>query len=271
MRRIGVVACATLLSLSLIACGGQASSSASNDSSASQAQSSSQAGQSGQTAQADAKTFEGEWKLAAFIRDGATVTGDFTDWFGTAKGNEVTINVDGTGVVVAASTTDFTWKATGDNVISIANEYDPADTTGSLEDGMLTIKSGERPEQLVYTRDGVYPKTPSISFEKTGIPTADQLKGTWKYCALKNTAYENFLAFGDAEGLASIGEFKSGELTFNDDGTGSMLGYAMKWTANNDGVTITIDETGKSVTVIQIENGIACESNVDGAIYAFAK
>ena len=272
MRKIGAVACASLLSLTLFACGGQASSSASNDSSASQAQGSSQADQSSSSVQGDAKSFEGEWKLAAYVQDGAVLTGDFTDLFGVPQGNSVTINADGTGAVVTgANTVAFTWKDTGNNTISITNEYDPTDTTASLEDDALTIRSAERTDENVYTRDGVYPNVPNISFEKTGTPTAEQLKGTWKYCALKNTAYENFLAFGEAEGLASIGGFKSGELTFNDDGTGTMLGYGIKWATNSDGVTITIDETGKSLTVIQIESGIACESSVDGAIYAFAK
>ncbi len=265
MKKLAGIACAAVLGLSLVACGGNAEPKAEDTTS--------------QTTQTDTqaveapsiKDYEGEWKLAAIEHSGFTVTGNYADIYGDEKGNVLTINADGTGTSVAGnSTTNLTWKDNGSGSLIITDEAETEQDLATLVDNMLMVSTGELAN--AFTRDGTYPKLPKIDFKGTAIDSADKLLGTWKIFAARNTDYGDYLIFGQSpEAIAAYQQFSTGDLVFEDGGRGTMLGYDMTWSLNESGVTIVITETGGDLTVSETDEGIVCKSNIDGASYAFKK
>lgn len=257
-------ACAAMLSLSLVACGGQPATTDTG--------SDTQTDQTEQTS-IDTSAYEGKWLLAAIQYDGATVTGNFVDFYGVEEGNSMTVNADGTGVITTGTEeADFTWKATKNGTIAIKNDYDSGNVSAELVDDLLVLTGDEEPFTNIYSADGVYPNAPEVEEDGEAITSADDLLGTWSFYAVKNTSYGDYYAFGEnSESLAMLGQFTSGELTFNEDGTGTMLGYDMTWETTDEGTTIVIDETDAGVTALSTSEGILAKSTVDGGMYWFKK
>lgn len=255
MKSIARIACAAMLGISLVACGGGGTEKPAEK----------------PAATADASALEGTWKLAAIEYDGdLTVTGNFSQQFGVAEGNSITIKAGGTGTIdTGKESVDLAWEAIDDTSIAIADEYDPEDTTATLEDDELVLESSAA-ETMVYTKDGKYADTPTFDLEGIAIDDANDLIGTWDYCAIRNTDYGDFLAWGDADMLAKFGELPSGQLVFEDGGTGTMLGYDINWSLSESGVVIVVKDTNADVSVTKADDGkIICTSGVDGAIYIF--
>lgn len=260
MKNLARITCAAMLGLSLVACGGGGTQKSADQTTEKPA------------ATTDAASFEGTWKLAAVELDGVTVTGDFSNQFGVPEGNSITIDAGGTGAIVTGDEkVDLTWTSSGETTISISDEYDPADTTATLEDDTLILTSATKTDStMVYTKDGVYPQKPEFDFEGIAIDSADGLMGAWDFCALRNTDYGDFLAWGDAEPLAKWGGLPGSQLVFDDGGKGTLLGHDMEWSLSESGVVIVVKDSNQPAKVTKDADGrIICSSDVDGAIYIF--
>ena len=278
MKKYLAMLCATMLCvccLGLVACGGgsasssaaasgSASASAASASASAASASASAASASASAASASASSaapasFAGNWKLAAMIYQGITMSGDFSALAGQDVDISIAIKDDGTGTMTyQGEAADFTWEKKGDNVITLKPTGEDTQTLDvTMKDGALfmTAPMENMEAEAIFTTDGVYAGATEIDMSKaTPIKSADELVGNWTVCGLSMMGMS---MYGDAASLSAVAGDTDVTATFTKNGKATIMGDEGTFAVDANGATVTFD--GVSLPIVALGDKVAID------------
>ncbi len=278
MKSVKSIAAMCALSLTLVACGGNApatTDTASNtEAQATQDAESTTTETKAEETKAETKqdaSAVGTWKSAAFKSNGITMTGDiaqFANFFGgddaeQAYNMTLDLKAGDTGTIsLADESHELAWSQSG-NVITITrtdsdtesdDEADSFEAKGTIEDGALFLQLDKDEDMtLIMTPDGTYSNAKSYDKTKAKpITSEDALIGTWK---LTDVCMAGITMSGDGNALAEQFSYDDSTITFTAGGKVNMFGDDNTYTVSADGATVT-DGTISAADLLMLDDNL---------------
>ena len=266
MKKILALVCAAMLCaccLALAACGGGSASSAASASASASSESASASSAAKPANPAD--KFIGNWALVGAKNGEITMTGDFAAVLGEELDISLTVNADGTATLsYNEDSIDCNWELKNDNTISMtaANLEDTSSGTKLFageaidvnyipENKTLDILDAESGAELVFSQTGAIEGMLDITASNAKpITSKDALVGTWR---IRGMNMMGVMMYGDADALAEYMGDSDLSLVVNSDGTATIMGEGISWTADSNGASFTIE--GVTCPVYDFGNG----------------